>query len=182
MMARSRLTDYLQINRFHLLDVSFASGLKSGGLPIFVPLFGFRSVTLPTWTNSYKEVKEGNYEYKRYGALEKSEMSPVTLEQGVSIFNSDFYMWMKAATLGERSARNFLLIQFTNVSGIKGDLSVAGWGFPDGVRIPGRAWLFKACKPISYKPGTDFDATSGEISLAMVEFGFEEMIEFSLGI
>jgi len=61
-MARSRLTDYLQINKFHLLDVSFSSG---GGLPILIPLFGFKSVTIPTWTNTYKEIKEGNYEFKK---------------------------------------------------------------------------------------------------------------------
>jgi len=109
-------------------------------------------------------------------------MSPVTLEQGVSLFNSDFYDWVKAATLGKRPARNLLLIQFTNVSGTGANLSVAGFGFPDGVRLPGRAWLMKGCKPLSYKPGSDFDSMSGEISLAILEFGLEEFVEFSLGI
>lgn len=180
-MARSRLSDPLQLNKFHLLDVSFSSG---GGLPIFIPLFGFRSVTLPTWTTSYKEVKEGNFEFKRYGAVEKAEFSPITLEQGVTLFNSDFYDWMKAATLGKRPARNLLLIQFTNISATQMNLGIPGlgFGFPDGLRYPGRAWLLKSCKPISYKPGSDFDATSGEVSLAMIEFVLEEMVEFSLGL
>ena len=178
-MARSRLSDPLQINKFHLLDVSFSSG---GGLPVFVPLFGFKSVTLPTWTNTYKEVNEGNYEFKRYAALEKAEMTPVTLEQGVSLLNSDFYQWTKDSALGKVTPRNFLLIQFTNQAATDGDFSIGGFGFPDGARFPGRAWLMKNCRPISYKPGSDFDALSGEVSLAILEFALEEMVEFSLGI
>jgi hypothetical protein len=109
-------------------------------------------------------------------------MTPVTLEQGVTLLNSDFYSWMKDATLGKRPPRNFLLVQFTNIQATGANLSIGGFGFPDGARYPGRAWLMKKCRPISYKPGTDFDALSGEVSLAILEFALEEFVEFSLGI
>ena len=184
-MARSRLTDYLQINRFHLIDVTFSLS----DVPVLVPLFGFRSVVLPTWTTSYREIKEGNYEFKRFGAVERAEMSTVTLEQGVSFINSDFYDWIHSATLGGKKPRNLLLIQFTNINsnieaGVTGSIQGAGinFGFEDGARFPGKAWLMKNCRPVSYKPGSDLDATSGEVSLAMLEFSLEEFVEFSLGI
>jgi phage tail-like protein len=184
-MARSRITDYLQINKFHLLDVSFSTG---GGFPVLLPVFGFARVSLPTMTAEYRKIKEGNYEYTRMGALEKVEFTSMTLEQGVSLINSDFWQWIKKAITGEKEPRSLLLIQFTQLQGLGGinfglppNLS-GGFAFEDGVRIPGRAWLFKGCRPLSYTPGTNFDAMSGEISVATLEVGIEEMEEFSLGI
>lgn len=188
-MARSRLTDYLQVSKFHLLDTSWSSG------PVLLPVFGFRSITMPQWTVSYREVKEGNYEFKRYAAVERAEVTPITLEQGVSLLNSDFYQWIKAATLGQKEPRDLLLIQFTqigfDVGGAGAAISAAssivpgasgGFAFEDGFRIPGRAWYLKRCRPFSYKPGTDFDATSGEVSLATLEVAPEEFEEISLGV
>jgi len=193
-MARSRLTDYMQVNRFHLLDTSWSGG------PILLPVFGFRSVTLPQWNLTYKEIKEGNYEFKRYGAVQNAEVTPMVLEQGVSLLNSDFYQWIKDATLGQKEPRNLLLIQFTGINvsaggvieGVGSALANAtsnvpgatggGFLFEDGIRIPGRAWYLKNCRPFSYKPGSDFDATSGEVSLATLEIGLEEFEEFSLGL
>jgi hypothetical protein len=199
-MARSRISDPLSINRFHLLDVSFDLPL------VLLPIYGFRSITLPQLSLTYKQVKEGNYEYPRLTAVERAEVSTVILEQGVSFFNSDFGDWIKKGVQGKVRERNLLLIHFSGINplakppswmkdvnklsslgGKKGaDYVMGGTGglgvWEDGTRIPGRAWFLRRCRPVSYKPGSDFDATSGEISLATLEVGIEEFIEISLGV
>lgn len=47
-------------------------------------------------------------------------------------------------------------------------------------KIPARAWLLQACLPTRYKPGTDFDATSGQVSIMELEVQPESMEEISL--
>jgi len=188
-MARSRVTDYLQRSKFHLLDTSWSSG------PVLLPVFGFSSITLPQWNVSYKQHKEGNYEFVRNIAVEKADVSPIILEQGVSLLNSDFYQWIKDATLGLKEPRNLLLIQFTQIGFDVGGVGAAissvsslvpgatgGFAYSDGFRIPGRGWYLKQCRPTSYKPGSDLDATSGEVSVATLEIAVEEFEEFSLGL
>ena len=193
-MARARLTDYFQINKFHLLDVSFSIP------PVLLPIFGFRSASFPQLNVSYRKVKEGNYEFPRYVTVEEASVSPITLEQGVSLINSDFGDWIRKAVTSNVPPRNLLLYQFTqynptpykppsskvgasldNIPSASGAAGAIGL-FEDGPRIPGRAWLLTNCRPLSYKPGTDLDAMSGEVSLATIEIQPEEMIEISVGI
>jgi hypothetical protein len=196
-MARSRISDPFSINRFHLLDVSFELPL------VLLPVFGFRSITLPQMSLTYKQVKEGNYEFPRLAAVERAEVSTIILEQGVQLFNSDFWDWMRKGVQGEIREKNLLLVHFSGINplpnvgknpaikaasnlGKVGNYTTAGGGglglWEDGTRIPGKAWMLYRCRPISYKPGTDFDAFSGEISLATLEIGMEEFLEVSLGV
>jgi len=61
--------------------------------------------------------------------------------------------------------------------------SVAGYGpFEFASRIPGRAWLLHNCLPMRYKAGSDFDASSGQVSLQELEVQPEYVEEFSLGV
>lgn len=48
-------------------------------------------------------------------------------------------------------------------------------------RIPGRAWIFYKCIPTKYKAGTDFDATSGDVSIQECEFQPHDCCELSIG-
>lgn len=191
-MARARLTDYFQINKFHLLDVSFSIP------PVLLPIFGFRSASFPQLNVSYRKVKEGNYEFARYATVEEASVSPIVLEQGVSLINSDFGDWIRKAITSNVPPRNLLLYQFTQYNptpytGLKAQASLdnipgaSGAGgaigiFEDGPRIPGRAWLLTNCRPLNYRPGTDLDAMSGEVSIASIEIQPEELIEISVGI
>lgn len=188
-MARASLTDYLQIGRFHVLDVSFTIP------PILLPIFGFQGCTLPEITATMKNITEGNYEFPRK-VYSGAEISDVTLTQGVSLFNSDFYDWIRKAIVGQRGPKNLLIIQFLNKgakqSGRRGQLAAAtrqtgvgatlGGGLEFVARLPGRAWLLKNCRPSGYKPGTDFDSMSQEVSLATLTLSIEEMEEYSMGI
>jgi phage tail-like protein len=191
-MARARLTDYIGVSKFHLLDVGWSSGI------VLLPVFGFKSVTLPEWSVEYREIKPGNEEFRKIGAVEKASVSNVVLEQGVSLLNSDFYKWIKDATFGKKEARDLLLIQFANVSAKSDALNAVGsaisgaasfipgasgggLSFEDGFRLPARGWYLKRCKPVRYRPGTDFDALNSEISIASLEIAVETFEEFSLG-
>ena len=192
-MARARYTDYLNVSKYTLLDVSFSLPM------VLLPLFGFRSVTFPQINITYKQVKEGNYEYPRFVTPERAEVSTMTLEQGVSLVNSDFWDWIRKVVASDVPTKNLILVQFTgknpfpdvhlssvsaeNVSKVPGASGAGAFGvFEDGPRIPGKAWLLLRCRPVSYKPGTDLDALSGEISLATLEIQPEEIIEISAGL
>jgi phage tail-like protein len=188
-VARARYTDHLNVSKFQLLDVSFSIPM------VLLPLFGFRSVSFPQLSLSYKQVKEGNYEYPRNTTVERAEITAMTLEQGVSLINSDFWDWIRKAVTSKVPKKNLLLIQFTSLnptppllnqsalSKVPGASSLGGFGvFEDGTRIPGKAWMLYNCRPLSYKPGTDLDAMSGEISLATLEIQPEEIEEISIGV
>ncbi len=55
--------------------------------------------------------------------------------------------------------------------------------FADGVpKLPARAWMLEGCLPMRYKPGSDFDATSGQISIMELEVAIEGMEEISLAL
>lgn len=49
-------------------------------------------------------------------------------------------------------------------------------------RLPARAWLLHECLPVRYRPASDFDAMSAEISLQELEVQPEYVEEFSLGL
>lgn len=177
-MARDRLTDFLQVGNFHVLDVSISLPL------VLTPIFGFARVNLPTWNVELYPINEGNYEYPRK-VVKGASVEPLVLEQGVQLVNSDFGDWIRKATVGRSEPKNLLIIQFTRLSA-GGDGAVNGAAGPISfelaARLPGRAWLCKACRPVSYKPGSDFDGMIQDISIASLTIDLEEFQEISLGI
>lgn len=186
-MARSPLTDFLQVGRFHIIDVSFAIPM------VLLPVYGFKSCTLPELSLNIRPVIEGNYEYARK-VISGAEVSNITLEQGVSLFNSDFWDWTRKAVVGRKPAKNLLIVQFTrmgesanafapgdDVATLPSGTQIPG-AFEFTKKIPGRAWLCRECRPARYKPGSDFDGMSQDISLASLELSMEEFEEFSLGV
>lgn len=50
-----------------------------------------------------------------------------------------------------------------------------------GIKVPARAFLLKNCIPTRYKSGSDFDATSGQISIQEMDIQPELIEEISLG-
>jgi len=185
-----RISDYLTTLHFHLLDVSFQ-------IPtVFNLAFGFRHCSPPEITIDTKEVKEGTYEYKK-AVVHGAAAGPIILQQGVQIFNSDFYDWTRSAVIGSQSyRRNLMLIQFTDVSpfgvgqsgtgplgGIVGGLVNAVLPLNDLIsRVPGRAWMLTGCIPTHYRAATDFDPLSPDISIMEMTLQPESIDEFSLGV
>ena len=61
--------------------------------------------------------------------------------------------------------------------------ALAGFGvgpFEFAARIPAKAWLLHGAIPMRYKAGTDFDASSGAISLMQCELAVEMVEEIAL--
>ena len=68
------------------------------------------------------------------------------------------------------------------VSAVLSGLVGVGLGpFQFASRLPARAWLLHDCLPVRYKSASDFDATSGDISMQELEVQPEYIEEFSLG-
>lgn len=63
--------------------------------------------------------------------------------------------------------------------------ALAGQGSPlplgTAVRLPARAWLLQGCLPTRYKAGSDFEATSADVSIMELELAVESFQEYALG-
>jgi phage tail-like protein len=179
----SRFSDYLSTLHFHLLDV----GAK---IPtVFNVSYGFRHCNAPEITLDTREVKEGNYEFRRH-VINGATAGAITFQQGVQIFNSDMYSWIQMAIVGYKTyRRNLMLIQFTDISPTGSTTNDVG-GLLNSVlplnslvsRVPGRAWMLYDCIPIHYRAATDFDPMSADISIMELSVQPSEIQEFSLGI
>lgn len=219
-MARSNISDVLQVYPFWLFDVAPIEGIS---LPIFNPLAGFSSCTAPGMTFEMHDITEGNWHFRRK-VIKKAEVDSMTLTRGVTFSNSDFWRWTVASLTGRPEGfqprflpgslmsiggptprRNLLLIQFFSRSplgslnaGASAALSVFGVSlggrgfatstppfgpFDSGIkspRIPAKAWLLHDCLPTRFKTGSDFDASSGDVSISEIEFQPEMFEEISL--
>lgn len=49
-------------------------------------------------------------------------------------------------------------------------------------RLPGKAWLLHGCLPTRYKAGSDFDASSGAVSIQELEISVDHFDEINLGL
>jgi hypothetical protein len=233
-MARSNLSDYLQVYPFWLMDVAPIEPLA---LPIFSPLLGFSSITAPEIQIETFPVTEGNWFFDKQ-VVKKGSASNITLTRASQWYDSDFYRWVLVALTGETGGtdllkfapatghvggvsprRDLLLIHFksrsplsspalTAAASASGVLGLVGTSVRSGVggasqaaatagaaiasgsvgygpfefapRIPAKAWLLKGCIPTRYKAGTDFDASSGAISIAELDLAIDYFDEISL--
>ena len=96
-MARSAITDMLQVYRFWLLDIT---PLDSLSLPIFNPLLGFSEITAPEITSEIINIPEGNWYFQKK-VIGRAQVSPITLKRGTSVFDRDFYNWIMHSITGE---------------------------------------------------------------------------------
>lgn len=181
-MARSRLTDFMQTHRFWLFDV-----VPSLTPPFYVlgtPFMGFSSITAPEYTAEVDEIKQMNSMFKQY-AYSGGAVGSITLTRGVRGFDDTMWEWMYRAITGlEVTQRHLLLLHFTSIQlfDIDGPNILEGITVPmeDGVFLPGKAWLLWGCIPIRYKAASDFDARSGDVSLAELEVQPSAVSEFVL--
>lgn len=192
-MASRRFLDMMQNYPFWVMDASgqFGNPLFS----IFDPFLGFSSVTSPEITVEVKEVKPGNWEYKRK-AVKAAEVAPIVLSRGARFYDSDFYNWISKAIRGIQPVRrNLVIIHFLGFrlarainqpeigqSGVQNEvaLNAAGQvGIPLD-RIPGRAWYCGACIPTRYKSASDFDARSSDVSIMELEVQPEYVHELTI--
>lgn len=204
-MARSRLDDLLALNSFWLFD----AGVLGGNVlfPVLDPSLAFTSISAPEISVEEREIVVGNWEFRRK-VVKKATVGPIVLSRGVRFYDSDMYNWIIAAIRGQEPVRRSLyLMHFlplrsggtTQViagaavgaigglaagGGVGGALGGAAGGailgsFIDN-RIPGKAWVLHDVIPTRYKAGTDFDASSGAISVQELEVQPEHIVEVSV--
>ena len=197
-MARRRIADFMQTHRFWLVDL-----VPSIARPFYVlgsPFLGFSSISTPEYTADVDEIKQVNSMYKKY-AYAGGSVSPITLSRGVRGWDDSMWEWMRRSINGlEVQHRHLLLIHYSNIgmlsqiddedrrlAGIVANATAAAsfaaapTSFLDGALfLPGKAWLLWGCLPTRYKAGTDFDALSGDVSIAELDIQPEAFTEFSL--
>ena len=185
-MAQRRFLDMMQLYPFWVLD---ASGLPGNPLfSVFDPVLGFSGASTPEITVETKEIQRGNWEFKAR-AVKSADVSPIVLQRGARFYDSDFYNWISKSIRGVQPVRrNLVLIHFLgfrllrtvaartglveaakSAVGAEVVLNAAGQAGVPLDRIPGRGWFCGGCLPVRYKPGGDFDATSGEVSIMELE-------------
>jgi hypothetical protein len=96
-LARSFLSDYLQVFPFWLTDVG---PLDAFSLPVLTPLFGFSQLSAPEISIDIETFKEGNWMFDRK-VVKSGSVSAITMSRGVSLYESDFSNWIKAALYGD---------------------------------------------------------------------------------
>jgi len=98
-MPRQRINDRLLACNFHLLDVDFSLNVPPW---VFTPSAGFSSITAPEMTIEFEEIDEGNGLFP-YKVLTKGTVNTITLQRGVSAFNSDFWRWIVSCQQGNKN-------------------------------------------------------------------------------
>ena len=89
---------------------------------------------------------------------------------------------LDADSVGEQAKASLLLGAGAAVETAQGFVSGATGGIIDlGISsIPGKVFMLFDCLPVRYKPGSDFDASTSEVSIEEIELQCHRMEEFAL--
>lgn len=151
-MARAISTDFYQGFHFHVREPNNF---------LFVGA-GFQAVTVPETSLGMAEYREGIYTYTRKQPGIPTQ-NDITLTQGVTKRQSDFFDWLKNAIEG-RAYRTDLEIWHFHREDPKGI---------DGT--PSRIYRALNAFPTRVKVAADLEGNAEDISLAEVDLAFEEM-------
>lgn len=170
LLGRHRLLDYMQDYRFWLVDISFSA------IPVFLPVLGFSAIDAPQLSVQTEEIKEGNWHFPRK-VVTGGKVEPITLSRGAIFYDSDFWRWCAACvggqvdllgqSLGGSIRKRLLLIHFTGKRVV-------------GVPVPGKAWVLHECLATGYKPASNFDASSSQVSIQQLTLEMEWFEEFGV--
>ena len=186
-MPRQRFLDVMQNYPFWVFD---ASGFAGNPLfSILDPTLGFSACTTPEISLELKEIQPGNWEYKRR-AVKTADVSAITLTRGARFYDADFFVWITNATRGHQPLRrNLVLVHFMTYRPLRAlvppppgqTAAPTEIGINSLVeRLPGRAWFLRGCLPVRYKPASDFDAASSDVSVQELDVQPEDVIELSV--
>jgi phage tail-like protein len=174
-MARSQSfsEDPLMTYKFALRELpSPATALDSKVLPqsegrspdYYRGLVGFQTLTMPEVSVEMRDVIEGNWPHPRRVPLTRMTTGDVTLAQAVFPNSSDFYVWIFQCLYGRGAPkRSFGIDHLARSRG-----SVNAWEARRSIRLIN-------CLPVSWKPGSDFDATAAEVSLEELTMNVERI-------
>lgn len=176
-MARSMQTDFINGMRFHAV----ANGLAGRRYlsPPGRPEAGFSACTTPEVSNEGVEYREGVFVYtQKYPGI-PSMGGDLTLSRGVVRRDTTFMDWMRIvieggiAEGGEYRA-DLLIKQFHRREVLVGDPTApTNFNTIDVNSTAAKTYNVFQAFPTRCKPAADFDATSGDISVAELDVAFE---------
>jgi phage tail-like protein len=168
-MARSANLDPLLSHKFALRELS-VSTVPFGGAILDANVFsqkgkgkstvGFQSISMTDMGLEAKEITEGNWPFTHKVIMTKASIGDITIVKAVFAASSDLYIWASQALWGRGSPRRNLAIDY--LGGLDGGVT--------------RSLLLYNCIPVSYKPGSDFDATNAEVSLEEMTLHVERFV------
>jgi phage tail-like protein len=103
-MSRSPFSDYLQVYPFWLMDLGPSDTVA---LPLLTPLYGFSSITAPEITLETQEVIDGTF-FLNKKAIKRGNVGNITLSQGITFYNSDFWRWTTNTLSGDMNDQKLL--------------------------------------------------------------------------
>lgn len=154
-MARAVDSDPLQSFNFYLLDVPIASVIpvafpfKEGQGLTEKRLLSFKTISVPEVTLETKEIQEGNWPFKHVIPMGFVSTGECTITSAITPLSLDFYLWFHQAVYGIGGPRRNFTVVHTRQDQL----------------VPRRVILLEGCLPISWKPSSDFDATSSDVSI-----------------
>ena len=188
-MTRTRYRDYLQDHRFWMFDISPSSAFPF--LVLGAPFLGFQTLTVPEYTAEVETLKQLNSMFK-IPVYSGGEVGSITLTRGVRGWDGSMWNWMHNALSGyETTRRDLLIIHYSNINmadspglefmmdptGISGFIPSDIWA--SGSFLPGKVYVLLGAIPTRYKPASDFDATSGQVSISELDIQAWAMAEIS---
>lgn len=164
-MARSVDTDPLQNFNYYLLDIPTASIIplafpfKIGQGIAERQLLSFKSIAVPTMEMQMKDVQEGNWPFKHSIPTGAVSTGDVTIESAVTPLSMDFYLWFFQAVWGTGAPRRNLTVVHTRQDKL----------------VPRRIYNLYGCMPKSWKPSSDMDASSSDVSIETLTFSVHQV-------
>lgn len=158
---------------------------------------GFSGCTAPGVTLETHEIPQLNTVWKHHH-YSGATVDPITLSRGVRADDDSMWDWVEKAIHGQDVPyRDLMLVHSTEAKASFTDRAVVGLAAglvnpiagvaalhtPDSYEarlIPGRLWILWETIPIAYKSGTDFDATSAEVSIMELTIQPRAINEFAL--
>lgn len=154
-MARAVDTDPLQNFNYYLLDIPVpaiipvAFPFKTGQGLSEQQLLSFKSIAVPSMDIQMKDIQEGNWPFKHSVPLGFVSTGDVTIESAVTPLSMDFHLWFFQAVWGTAAPRRNLTVVHTRQDKL----------------VPRRIYNLYGCIPKSWKPSSDMDASSSDISI-----------------
>ena len=175
-MVRAAENDLLQAFRYHVIATPAAAGdpdplsftERLDGAP--GGQAGFQSATLPDITVEAAEYREGTMQWtQKYPG--PPTISDCSLMRGVAKKDTAFHEWVLSSVEGNEYRADVTIHHYDREAM---GAAAAGPGAVDGNSV--RRIQCSNCFGVRAKPGSDFDSSSGEVSIAECDFSMESFI------
>jgi phage tail-like protein len=152
----------MMVHNFALIEVPASNPLAPLAFPLKTAtsaiangnFVGFSAMTVPEFTMETREIKQGNWPYVHVVPTGYQQGGQVTLTMAVMPLNVDMYQWWLQVVNGIFAPRRNLIMAHTR----------------QDKALPARMLSCENCIPVAWKPASDFDANSTQVSLETITF------------